>query len=175
MIGSRAEGTATELSDWDFSVEVEDFDSFARDLPSLVAPLDPIAQQWDRLSPFWTYMLMLPGAVKIDLLFLEEPHELGPPWSVGPDTLEPIDRHFWDWFVWLRSKEAAGKTELLREELEKMWVHLLQPMGIQTSPASVDEAEGSYLRARAALEQRFGVEIPRTLEREVLRSWPQSS
>jgi predicted nucleotidyltransferase len=39
--GSRSRGTHEELSDWDFAVEISDLDGLARDLPALVAPLDP--------------------------------------------------------------------------------------------------------------------------------------
>jgi hypothetical protein len=35
---SRSRGTHEELSDWEFAVETSDFDAFAHDLPTLVAP-----------------------------------------------------------------------------------------------------------------------------------------
>ena len=50
LVGSRAAGTATVLSDWDFVVETGDFQAVAKDMGSLIAPLRPLAQQWDRLS-----------------------------------------------------------------------------------------------------------------------------
>jgi len=46
-VGSRAEGRAHALSDWDLSVETADFDRFARDLPRLLEPFAPLAQFWD--------------------------------------------------------------------------------------------------------------------------------
>jgi hypothetical protein len=44
------QGEANELSDWDFKVETGDFTSVAGALPELVAPLEPLAEQWDRLA-----------------------------------------------------------------------------------------------------------------------------
>jgi uncharacterized protein (DUF2062 family) len=90
-------------------------------------------------------------------------------------TLEAIDRHFWDWFLWLRSKHAAGKTELLAAELDKLWRHILRPLGAASPPASLQAALTSYLDARATSEERFGVEVSRRLEREVLKAWPGPS
>jgi len=43
--GSRSLGTHAELSDWDFAVETSDFEALARDLPSLVEPLQPLSRQ----------------------------------------------------------------------------------------------------------------------------------
>jgi predicted nucleotidyltransferase len=171
LIGSRAEGTAGEFSDWDFAVEVDDFDAVAAGLPARLAGLDPLAAQWDRLSEYWTYMLILHGPVKIDLLFLSEPHELEPPWIPGPETLGPIDDHFWDWLIWLRSKQARGKSELVAAELDKLWRHLLGPLGAAEPPASLDAALSSYLDGRSAAERRLGVEVSRRLEREVVKTW----
>jgi hypothetical protein len=164
LTGSRAEGRATALSDWDFVVEADDFPAVARDLPGLSAPLAPLAAQWDPLSPFWCWMLMLAGPTKVDLLFLDEPHELEPPWEPTRESLPDIDRHFWDWALWLRSKEAAGKRELVASELEKLFRHLLAPLGVATSPGSVAEAVSSYRAARANAERRFACEVPRELE-----------
>src|SRR5438874_1691048 len=59
LVGSRAEGRATEFSDWDFRVDARDFNAAARALPQLLAPLEPLAQQWDRLSPESCWMLIL--------------------------------------------------------------------------------------------------------------------
>jgi predicted nucleotidyltransferase len=46
LVGSRAGGTATRLSDWDFAVREDDFAAVAGDLPGLVAGLGPLARQW---------------------------------------------------------------------------------------------------------------------------------
>jgi hypothetical protein len=69
LAGSRAEGRATDVSDWDFLVATDRFEDLVADLPGLVAELEPLAQQWDRLSPSWCYMLILRGPVKVDLIF----------------------------------------------------------------------------------------------------------
>ena len=167
LTGSRAEGRATARSDWDFAVETDDFAAVARDLPALSAPLAPIALQWDRLSPHRCWMLMLEGPTKIDVVFPDEPHELAPPWEPARETLPGIDRHFWDWALWLRSKEAAGKRDLVASELEKLFDHLLSPLGVAIPPDSVAEAVAAYREARAAAERRFGCDVPRELEAAV--------
>jgi hypothetical protein len=167
LTGSRAEGRATAFSDWDFAVEADDFAAVARDLHELSTPLAPIAEQWDRLSPHWCWMLMLEGPTKIDVVFLDEPHELEQPWEPTRESLPGIDRHFWDWALWLRSKEAAGKRELVASELEKLFRHLLGPLGVTTRPDSVAAAVAAYRDARATAELRFGCEVPRKLEAAV--------
>ena len=168
LVGSRATGSATPLSDWDFEVETDDFASVARAVPELVTSLEPLAQQWDRISDYPCYMLMLTGPVKVDLIFPGEPYESLPPWTVTPDALDPIDQHFWDWILWLASKREKGKDELVRRELEKMSAHLLRPLGAEAVPDSIDVALEGYRRARGEREREFGVEISRRREREVL-------
>jgi hypothetical protein len=166
LIGSRADGRANELSDWDFAVETEDFPVVAAALAELLAPLEPLAQQWDPLGERRCWMAMLRGPVKIDLIF-DEPQAESPPWRPCPETLEPIDRHFWDWTLWLASKQAAGKDDLVRAELEKLFRHLLEPLGVERPPGSIGEAVELYRGARAAAEARFGVTVPRELDGEV--------
>ena len=168
LIGSRAGGSPTRLSDWDFEVEIDNFDAVARALPELVTPLDPLAQQWDRISDYPCYMLMLTGPVKVDLIFHGEPYQSLPPWTVTPDTLDGIDQHFWDWILWLASKHEKGKDELVRRELEKMSVHLLGPLGAHAVPDSIDAALEGYRNARDERERDFAVQISRRREREVL-------
>jgi hypothetical protein len=170
LAGSRAEGRANPFSDWDFVVAVNDFTAVAADLPELCAPLAPIAQQWDRLSPHQCWMLMLPGPTKVDVIFPDEPHELEPPWKPSQDNLAAIDRHFWDWALWLRSKEASGKADLVATELEKLFRHLLGPLGATTAPDSVAEAVAIYREGRAEAERRFSCEVPRELETAVAGS-----
>jgi hypothetical protein len=165
-VGSRATGTATALSDWDFAVETDDFAHVARDIDTLLAPLRPLAQQWDRLSPTQCWMVMLRGPVKLDFIFTE-PHQEEPPWQPDAANLGAIDRHFWDWMLWLGAKQLAGKDALVRSELDKMWVHILAPMGAESSPVSLDDALADYLAGRDRLERRFDVAMPRTLEIEV--------
>jgi hypothetical protein len=172
LVGSRATGTAVPLSDWDFTVASDDFAVVAADLPDLSSGLAPLVQQWDRLSPHQCFMLILTGPTKIDLLFLDQPHELEPAWEARRDTLPGIDQHFWDWTLWLAAKDQAGKSDLVRSELQKMAGHLLGPVGVQGIPESVEAAVASYRRARNELESRLGVHVSRRLEREVLPAMP---
>ena len=167
LVGSRARGEAAELSDWDLKVETSAFRPVAAALPALVAPLKPLAQQWDRLSDHACYMLMLRGAVKVDLIF-EEPHALEPPWVLSADTLTGIDEHFWDWTIWLASKDSAGKQSLVATELQKLHEHLLGPLGVVSTPASIENAVAAYLPALRSAEERLGVRVPAALKREVL-------
>ena len=167
LIGSRADGRAHELSDWDFAVETDEFEALARELPILVAPLHPIAEQWDRYSPHACYMLILAGPTKIDLLFLGQPQDYAPPWAVTAETLEAVDRHFWDWILWLEQKRRAGRVDVLVPGLESLHRYLLAPLGAEEPPGSVAGAVATYLRARGAAEERFGLAVPRRLEREV--------
>jgi predicted nucleotidyltransferase len=169
LVGSRAAGTATAVSDWDFAIETDDFPAVARDIGSLLATLRPLAQQWDRLSETHCWMVILPGPVKLDFIF-SEPHDDEPPWRAEPSNLTAIDSHFWDWALWLHSKRVKGRRELVASELPKMFDHLLYPMGVEVPPASLDTAVASYLVARDRLEREFGVTVPRTLEREVVRA-----
>ena len=166
LVGSRQRGAAGDLSDWDFEVDTADFAAVAGDLPALVSPLRPLAQQWDRLSRRATYMLILRGAVKIDLLF-DRPHELEPPWKVSAETLQAIDSHFWDWILWIASKQCAGKHELIEEEFAKMSSHLLRPMGVERIPDTIETAITLYTSARRELENRLGVVVPKGLEQEI--------
>src|SRR5919199_3157710 len=129
LVGSRADGTAAEFSDWDFRVEANDFAAARASLPRLLAQLEPLAEQWDRLSPKWCWMLIVPGPAKIDLIFTEEPHTDEPPWEPNRDNLGAIDAHFWDWMLWLRSKLERGKHDVIASELEKLFQHLLGPLG----------------------------------------------
>jgi len=168
LVGSRADDSATRLSDWDFIVVTDRFGEVARVLPRLIAELEPLAQQWDRISEYPCYMLMLIGPVKVDLIFPGEPYESLPPWTVSAETLEGIDRHFWDWILWLASKREKGRDELVRRELVKMTEHLLRPLGVDRVPGSIEDALDSYRFARDEREREFGLEVSRRLEREVL-------
>src|SRR5262245_14752108 len=168
LVGSRAAGTPTPLSDWDFVIETDDFDRVARDLPSTVAELEPIAQQWDRISDYPCYMLMLTGPVKVDLIFPGEPYTSLPAWTVSAQTLDGIDQHAWDWVLWLASKRERGEEELVRRELAKMFDHLLAPMGADQAPTSIPGAVAAYRGLRDRREGEFGTRVTRVREREVL-------
>jgi endonuclease-3 len=89
FVGSRANGTAQPLSDWDFAVECRNFEALADDLPALVQPLEPLAAQWDPLGTVRTFMLMLGGPAKVDLIF-DVPQEEGPPWVATEETRPKI-------------------------------------------------------------------------------------
>ena len=168
LVGSRASGTSSPLSDWDFAVVTDAFGAVARDLPAAVSELEPIAQQWDRISDYPCYMLMLTGPVKVDLIFPGEPYASLPPWTVSAETLDGIDQHVWDWVLWLASKREKGEDELVRRELAKMFDHLLGPMGADEVPGSIPDAVGAYRRLRDRREREFGVRVTRVREAEVL-------
>jgi hypothetical protein len=167
LVGSRARGGATALSDWDFHLDTSAGPRLARELPALVAPLEPLAAQWDRLTERATYMLMLPGAIKVDLFPGEERRRLEPLWRPAPSNLAAIDAHFWDWALWLGGKTLAAKTALVAEELGKMHAHLLEPLGIASPPVSVTEAVAEYRMARDRLEHEWEVSVPHRLGDEV--------
>ncbi len=164
--GSRARGNPGPLSDWDLAVTTDDFQSVRADLPGLLAPLTPITPHWDPLSRIWNYIFMLRGGMVVNLLFIEEPHVIDPPWSPSAETLQDIDTHFWDWSFWLVSKRLKGEHGLVKSELHKMFGFLLGPMGCDASPATVEEAWSAYLAVRGQMVGRFGVNIDDTLERE---------
>jgi len=154
-------------------VDTDDFEAVSHDIGSLLAPLAPLAQQWDRLSETDCWMAILAGPIKLDLIF-SEPHQNEPPWEPQPNNLAAIDCHFWDWVLWLCSKRASGKADLVRSELDKMFVHILQPMGALTRPDDLDDAVASYLVLREQLERSFGVLVPRAVQREVVRALHQN-
>src|SRR5262245_27532474 len=168
LVGSRAGGTPSRISDWDFVVETEDFDAVARDLPDAVSELEPIAQPWDRISAYPCYMLMLAGPVKVDLIFPNEPYTSLPPWTVSAETLDGIDQHVWDWLLWLASKREKGEDDLVRRELGKMFDHLLEPMGAEARPPTLEDAAAAYRTARDRRERELGVRLTRVRERQVL-------
>jgi predicted nucleotidyltransferase len=166
LAGSRRKGTATALSDVDIEVEVGDFSKFERDLPELVKSLEPLGQMWDRLGDRRTYMLMLDGPLKVDIITDEGQHDC-PPWKVSAQTLPRIEHHFWDWILWLGSKHLHAQDDLVRRELDKMHVHLLQPLGVERPPRDLAAAVGDYVQARNQAERALGVEIDRRMGKQV--------
>lgn len=161
-VDPSAHGPATE-----FTVVAEDFGLVAAGLPVLVAPFDPLAAQWDRLSDYERYLIVVSGPAKIDLNFPDVPRSWPPPWRIGPDTLAAVDAHFWDWSLWLVGKRRHGKPDRVLGELLKMSQHLLIPLGVKTVPADLRDAADRYVRARDRLEERYGLQIPRRLEAEI--------
>jgi hypothetical protein len=169
LIGSRASGQPTPLSDWDFKIVTAGFDEIRDVLPKLVIPLRPIVAQWDRLSQTWCYMLILTGPAKVDLIF-SEPHAALPPWRASASTLRGIDDHFWDWMLWLRSKQEAGKRATVAAELEKLYEHLLGPLGVMSVPETIEHAVTGYRTARAEWERQLGMRISRAAEDAVIHA-----
>jgi hypothetical protein len=167
LVGSRGAGRAHDFSDWDFLVATADFSAVERDLPELVTPLRPLSEQWDPYSDHACYMLMLRGPTKIDLIFPREKRKWSPAWDPRPDTLAAIERHFWDWIVWLEQKRRGGRDAKFEKSLGDMFELMLRPMGVTERPGSVPDAVEAYLSARNELEQRFGLRLSRELEREV--------
>jgi hypothetical protein len=168
LCGSRALGTECRYSDWDFSVSTRDFAAFVPELPGLVRALDPLVEQWDRLSDESCYMLIVDGPTKVDLIFAEVPHEHDPPWVVDGSTLSGIDDHFWDWVLWLLSKVDAGNDALVAAQLMTMHEHLLAPMGISEPTTSLREVVEQYISARDLWAERLGLVVDPSVEYEVL-------
>jgi hypothetical protein len=92
---------------------------------------------------------------------------VNPPWKVSADTLRGIDDHFWDWTIWLASKDRAGKREMVEEELRKMHEHLLGALGVERVPSTIADAVAVYTAARAEAEKRLEMTVPRAVEDEV--------
>jgi Nucleotidyltransferase domain len=167
LVGSRATGRAHEISDWDFLVHTDEFETVAAELPRLVGSLAPLSQLWDPYSYRACYMLMLSGPTKIDLIFPSEKRDWAGPWEPSAETLADIDCHFWDWILWLEQKRRGGRTRQLEESLDDMYRLMLRPLGVEDEPRAVADAVIAYLGARDELEARFGVSLSRVLEREV--------
>ncbi len=111
-------------------------------------------------------MLVVAGPERVDLLF-DVPHQPEDPWTVTSRTLPAIDDHFRDWTLWLLSKQAAGRVDVVDAELEKMFVHLLRPMGARKPPTGLGTAVEAYVELRAAQERIHGLMVPRALEHEI--------
>lgn len=169
LAGSRGRGTHEELSDWDFAVKTSDYPAVADALPTLVAPLDPLAEQWEPLGHFPVYQIMLRGPIKVEYLFLERQQDPSSPVAPSKDTLGAIDTHFWDWIWWLATKEAADRKDLVSAHLSQLSWHLLKPMGVNTVPEDIDAAMRAFLPRRNALEREYMISLPRGLENEVRR------
>ena len=162
LAGSRARGDSGRFSDWDFVLHTTDHETAVDALPAALRPLESLAAQWDRLSDVPCFMLIVPGPVKIDLIFDGVPHECEPPWDVDATTLVALDAHFWDWSLWLTSKVAAGNHAFVETELDKMHAHLLAPLGVPR-PQSLFDAMMHYTDALPEWERRLGVSLDRTL------------
>jgi hypothetical protein len=102
----------------------------------------------------------------VDLLFghLHQPEK---PWQVNASTLAGVDTHFWDWALWLRSKLATGRHEIVAGELRRLHEHRLGPMGVISARASLDAAVAACRSARQGWERRLGLHVSRNLENSV--------
>jgi hypothetical protein len=164
LAGSRSRGTHAELSDWDFAVACDAFEAVARDLPALVAELEPLGEQWEPVGHFPVYQVLLRGPVKVEYLFLDETQEPFPPLVPGAETIRAIDNHFWDWTWWIATKASIGRDDLVVEHLRQLWERLLRPLGVRVVPRDLNAAIRAFVPRRDAVGA-----VPRALEREVRR------
>jgi hypothetical protein len=167
LAGSRARATHDDLSDWDIAVRTSDFNSIARDLPTLVEPLAPLGAQWEPLGHFPVYALMLRGPTVVEYLFLEQSQSARTPVRPSRESLPDINAHFWAWMWWLATKASVGRADLVEPHWPRLYSHMLEPMGASTSPVSIETAIHAFLGLRAKLERAYGLEVPRALESEV--------
>ena len=168
LAGSRERGDPNPLSDWDFVIETDDAGHLRENLSHLLDPLNPLVGQWDPLGPVWCYMLILKGAVKVDIIVEGSSQVDQPPYKVSAETLPAIDGHFWDWTLWLGSKRLKHDSDMVAKELTKMFEHLLQPMGVPQAPESLGEAIAAYTAARDHHAAELGVTISTDLQAEVV-------
>jgi hypothetical protein len=168
LVGSRARGNPTPLSDWDFEVTAAEPARLARRLPRLIRPLQPLAAGWDPNGERPTQFLLLAGARKVDLVMpqLRQPSE-GGVHRVTRERLRTIDHHFWDWVLWLGSKQLRGEMDRVRGELARMSHQLLEPLGVDGPPAAIADAVAAYRAAYAATCRQLGARRRLRLDREV--------
>jgi hypothetical protein len=139
LVGSRARGDAVEVSDWDLAVQADDAAAVTGRLHNLLADLRPLALVPDPLADGVVVAVLLPGPVKVDLIFNQR-HEIEPPWEVSAETLGRIDAHFWDWMLWLASKQVNGLDDYVGQELSKLHAHILSPLGMPQAPSTIGHA-----------------------------------
>jgi hypothetical protein len=170
LVGSRLDGTAGPLSDWDFKIETAEPERVFGELPAIVSAFRPLAAFWDPLGGRSNYMVTFAGPLVLDLHVDLQP--LPPqPWRVGPDTLANLDSHFWNWSLWLAGKSLKRKNQHVAQELQKMSRYLLRPLGCPKVPADLAEAVAEYAPTRERAEARYGVRVSgNPLEVEVRRA-----
>jgi len=167
LVGSRANGSAGPLSDWDFKLETRDAERVFTELPAVVESFGPLAAFWDPLGERRNYMPIFRGLTKLDLHLDMEPLPARP-WVVDKVTLPALDDHFWDWTLWLAGKAMKGQDDLVLHELEKMRTYLLGPLGVDATPTNLRDAIDVYSAARDQAEDDCRVRVGgRELEREV--------
>ncbi|MGH9135617.1 MAG: hypothetical protein ACRD0G_01050, partial [Acidimicrobiales bacterium] len=155
LVGSRAAGVSTPLSDWDFEIDVDD-ERVLASLEERLRQIPALATFWDPLSSRANLILLLDGPVKIDVIAADQPNPAPiDRWEVSAGTLPGIDAHFWDWILWLGAKHLRGDGELVRDELDKMHAALLEPLGATEPAGTVAEAVAAYLQRRDARAAEF--------------------
>jgi hypothetical protein len=162
----RARGKATELSDWDLSLE-GDPEAMMAQVPEVIASFGPLAAFWEPLAEEAGYMAVMDGPTKVDVFPRGGRRRIQPPWVLSAETLAQIDGHFWDWCLWLGSKSLRKERELVTNELQKMHDFLLAPIGVAAAPTTLGEALAVYLPARASAMNAFGVLVDPELGRQV--------
>jgi predicted nucleotidyltransferase len=167
LVGSRARGDAVEVSDWDLAVEADDASAVTDSLQNLLADLRPLALVPDPLADRIVVAVLLPGPVKVDLIF-EQRHEIEPPWEVSAETLDRIDAHFWDWMLWLASKQVKGLDQYVSQELSKLHAYILSPLGMPQPPSSIGNAISEYCRLMDAWSDRLKMPVRRDLRATVV-------
>ena len=112
-------------------------------------------------------LFVAPRTLRLQRSLLNRRQDPLPALQPSPDALRAINTHFWDWIWWLTTKASIGRVDLVAEHLSQLYVHLLQPMGIQTVPDSIRAAVEAFVERRDALEMQFGSSVDRALEDEV--------
>lgn len=164
-VGSRAGGRPTALSDWDVEVETDLPAALRAALPDLLAHLRPLAAGWDPNGERPTYMLLLDGPFKVDVILASQRQPAaGRPHRVSAATLPRIDHHFWDWTLWLAGKQLRGLDDLVADQLLRMHEQLLRPLGVRQAPTSIGEAIAVYRAAYRAAAARLGLRADKRLD-----------
>jgi hypothetical protein len=164
--GSRELDRATELSDWDLSLE-GDPEAMMVHVPDVIASFGPLAAFWEPLAEEAGYMVVMNGPIKVDVFPTGARRRIQPPWVLSAETLVRIDGHFWDWSLWLGGKSLRGERDLVANQLMKMHDFLLAPLGVAVAPTTLDEAVAVYLRARVSAIDELGVFVDPELGRQV--------
>jgi hypothetical protein len=173
LVGSRARGDATPLSDYDLRVDlVTGIDTPTCPSATEMFGQRPLAELWDPLARSVVKMFVLRGPTKVDVIF-SVPNTPLPPWKPSAATLAAIDQHFWDWTLWLASKTLRGAEDVVAQELDRMQWFLLGPLGCTVAPRRLDDAVATYLALRADAERNYLVEVPRELGAEVVQALQQ--
>jgi processive 1,2-diacylglycerol beta-glucosyltransferase len=157
-------GRLRARSDWDFQVDTSAFSGVAERLPGIVAPLRPVVAQWDRLSTTWSYMLILAGPVKVDLIFAE-PHA---PCPLAGDRRDPAwhRRPLLGLAAVAVSQAGGWQTRPCRGRTRQSAPASAGPTRRDPRPASLGQAIVGY-QARNDWEQRLRRRVSRIAEQAV--------